>query len=195
MPPLVNPPYDGDISEALCTICEEAVLAVVDRHLEEAFRNFAGLSPRKDPITLSDSEMEELFGQYNLYESMIEPLVAACRNSSGWPTQQEEGEIDGAYYIGIGEAGGWPGTLNSIEYTIRTQCRCFQNHKMLVWHFSFADAWDFNAIKGDTWKERIVDQGFRNLIVAMVNTPNWLLRCGWSSFTYEGEKAGAEFAD
>jgi len=196
MPGGTLPPGPEDtISGALCVICEEAVLAVTDGYLEEAFRNFAGLSGRRDPITLTDSQMEELFSEYNLREGLIKPLVETCKNSTGWGTRQISGEIDGAYYIGIGDAGGWRGTLNSIEYTIRTQCRCFHNQKMLVWHFSFSDPWDFNNLKGDTWKEKIVDNLARNIIVGLVSTPNWLFQCGWKPFVYKGDKAGAEVAE
>jgi RHS repeat-associated protein len=178
-------PIGRVIHWALCEAVERAIAAIVRDHLDDAWRNYAGMSgPTRNPVPLSESDMEEIIEKYGIREKVIEPLIEECQMSSeGWLNRTKTVGMRGSsfgyrecyYYL----RGDWVSVLGYLPLTVTSTCKC----KTFEWKIVIHEEFDFEPI----WTGCGLSEIFRSSIVGSVRLAEWALQCGWTDFFYDGE--------
>ena len=185
--PVPIPGTDRAIHWALCEAVERAIAALVRNHLDDAWRNYSGMSgPTRNPMPLSESDMEEIIEKYGISRKVIEPLIERCKNSSNEWTVSKNYGLPGSsfgyrecyYYL----RGDWMSVLGYLPITVTSTCRC----KTFEWKIVIHEEFDFEPI----WTGWGLSDMFRSSIVGSVRLADWALRCGWTDFFYDGEISG-----
>jgi RHS repeat-associated protein len=178
--PIPIPGTGQVIHWALCEAVERTIAALVRGHLDTAWRNYTGMSgPTKDPVRLSESDMEEIIEEYKMKEKIIDPLIEECKNSSNeWTITKRYGLSVSSY--GYGEPwyyykGSWGATLGYLPFTVTSTCAC----RTFTWKIIIHEEFDFSPI--------FTGLVPRDILVGGVRLADLALRCGWNDFFYDGE--------
>lgn len=175
-----------------------AVRSIVSGHTAASWYNFATAgTARQDPVILSQSDMKEVYDQYDLFNRRIKPLSIECANkcSPGWRnrnssagfngTGSSSGVTSGYYYYNYNDPS-WQAALGGVYFKIYSTCKCSSTpgQYQLTYKITVHDEWDFDNLRKG-WS-----QVPRNIIVLMVKVPNVALNCGYKNFWHDGKLCG-----
>jgi len=180
----------------LCRAAERAVAALARGHVDEAWRNYTGMSgKRKDPFPVSNSDMKEVFEDFQVRKQIIKPLIEECKNSKeGWDNRRDPLVKLNYGSFGYGESwypydGSWGAALGNCRFYPISTCTC----RKLSWAISVKEPFDFlplwKPVSKKPWRV------FRNLAVTMTYIMENGCDCGWEPFDYVGEISGEEPID
>jgi len=151
--------------------------------MDEAWRNFTGMSGTTTDWVLSEADMEEIMKEFKVTDEIINPLVEECKNSpKGWENRKTSKLLRVSSY-GYGQCwyyykGSWGAVLGRTTFTAVTNCTC----RKLSWNISIHDPFDMDPLF--TWCLH------RDILVGAVRITNWALACGWTDFDIGGEISG-----